>query len=101
MNLEYFPHFIRKNYPALRNEQNELLLELGAEFKKYLEVVFKENMDKLAPIWNIDARDVIMNQVNKTPFMMNGYHSALIIHFGNFIDKMKREAEEEIKNENL
>lgn len=97
MNLEYFPHFIRVNFPAFKNESNELLTELGVEFKAYLETKFEGEMAKLIPIWNIDARAVIMNQVNREPFTMKGYHPALILHFIQFMDKMKEEAEKEIK----
>jgi len=91
MNLEYFPQFIRINYPALKNESNEDLIDLGSEFKKYLEDKFTNDMQKLEPIWNIDAHTVIMNQVNKSPFMMNGYNPVLIIHFELFIEKTKNE----------
>jgi hypothetical protein len=93
MNLEYFPHFIRANYPVIANESNEDLMEIGIEFKKYLEEKFKDNMDKLKPIWNIDAKTVIMSRIEREPFTMNGYHPALIIHFGNFVEKMNKEAQ--------
>ena len=92
MNLEYFPQFIRANYPVIANESNEDLIEIGTEFKKYLEDKFKDNSDKLTSIWNIDGHTVVMNQVRKEPFNVNGYHPALIIHFGDFIEKMNKEA---------
>ncbi len=93
MNTQYFPHFIRANYPVLKDETNELLIELGEAFKEYLTAEFKDKMDKLEPIWNIDARTIVMNQVNQTPFLIKGYHPALILHFEEFFKKMKRESE--------
>ncbi len=90
MNLEYFPHFIRKNYPETSGITNKEINEIGKAFKKYLENKFRDNLDKLIPIWNIDAKTIIMNEVNKKPFLVNGYHPALIIHFGEYL---KKEAE--------
>ncbi len=92
MDTQYFPHFIRANYPLLKDETNELLIELGDEFKKYLEEKFANDMDKLKPIWDIEPKTVIMNQVNRSPFKINGYHPALLIHFSDFVTKMKNEA---------
>lgn len=93
MNLEFFPHFIRKNYPSLGTESNETLIEVGEEFKKYLEDVFKDKMDKLEPIWDINPLTVIMNDGH--PFKVNGYHPVLIIHFEQFVEKVKKEAQNE------
>lgn len=92
MDTQHFPHFIRANYPVIANESNEDLIEMGDEFKKYLEDKFKGDLDKLKPIWDIEPRTVIMNQVNRNPFTMNGYHPALLIHFSDFVTKMKNEA---------
>lgn len=97
MDLQYFPHFFRKNLPDI-DVDNETLMEVGADFKKYLQDVFKDNPEKLEPIWNIDAKAVIMNEVNKTPFLVNGYHAALVLHFTMFMEKMKKEAIESTKN---
>jgi hypothetical protein len=94
MNTEYFPHFVRLNYPSIGSEPNELLIELGSEFKKYLEETFKDNKDKLEPIWDIEPKKIIMNQINKSPFTINGYHPALIIHFEKFVEKVKKEYKE-------
>jgi len=91
MNTQHFPHFIRANYPDLKNETNELLTELGGEFKKYLEERFADKMDKLEPIWDIEPKTIIMKQVCKDPFTMNGYHPALLIHFSDFVTKMRLE----------
>lgn len=97
MNTHHFPHFIRANYKALSNEPNETLIEVGDEFKKYLEEKFKDNTSKLDDIWNIEPYHIIMMQVNKTPFRVNGYHPALILHFEEFF---KQEAEK-AKNETV
>lgn len=83
MNLEYFPHFIRKNYPCI-NITDEEINVIGKEFKQYLKDKFKGDLEKLDTIWNIDAKTIIMNEVSKNPFLINGYHPALIIHFGQF-----------------
>ncbi len=93
MNTQYFPHFIRANYPVLTNEPNELLIELGEAFKQYMSELFEGKMDNLEPIWNIDSRTIVMNKVNQIPFLVNGYHPALIIHFEQFFTKMKKESE--------
>ena len=95
MNLEFFPHFFRKNYPKVE-ATNEEIEEIGTEFKKYLEKKFDGQMQKLEKVWDIDAKTVIMNQVNKNPFTTNGYHPALIIHFSDFVEKMKNETQETI-----
>jgi hypothetical protein len=95
MDTQYFPHFIRSNYKALDNEPNELLIELGDEFKKYLEDKFKNNIEKLNDIWNIDPKHIIMMQVNKAPFRINGYHPVLILHFEEFFKKGAEEARNE------
>ena len=91
MNTQYFPHFCRANFPETQNESNELLIEMGNHFKEYLEDKFKDNMDKLEPIWNIDPMKVIMQMGH--PFKTNGYHPALLIHFSQFVEKIKKEAE--------
>lgn len=90
MNLDYFPAFIRINYPELRGESNALLIELGKEFKKYLKEVFKENLKKLEPIWDIDPKTVVWKQMTD-PFSFKGYHPALLLHLCDFMDKMKKE----------
>lgn len=100
MNIQYFPHFIRSNYKVLDNEPNELLIELGTEFKKYLEQKFKDNIEKLDDIWNIDPKHIIMNQVNKSPFRVNGYHPVLIYHFEEFYKKGAEEAKNELNETN-
>ncbi len=87
MNLEYFPQFIRYNFKSLVSQENEVLLEIGTAFKMYLKetILDKEALNK---IWNIDPKNVIINQANKNPFYVNGYHPALIMHFHQFSDIM-------------
>lgn len=89
MNTQYFPHFVKLNYKSLKDIDNMLLIELGNEFKTYLKEKFVDKMDKLEPIWNIEPKTIIMNQVNKNPFTVNGYHPALILLFDEFITVMK------------
>lgn len=94
MNVQYFPTFIRMNYPGLRGESNDLLIELGREFKAYLEGVFKGELKKLEPIWDIELASVAWRQM-WDPFCMNGYDPVFILHFGEFIEKMKKENPEQ------
>jgi len=93
MELKYFLNFIRANYPAIADESNEDLTQIGVDFKKYLEEIFIGKMDKLEPIWDISLKTVVMNKVKAVPFLMNGYHPALILHFNQFVEKMKNESE--------
>lgn len=86
MNLEYFPQFLFINYPMVKNEASaEDVKTIGEGFKEYLQNKFKGKEDKLEAIWNIDAKHIVMNQVKKVPFLINGYHPALLIHFDDFI----------------
>lgn len=95
MNLEYFPHFMKINYPEVAKEATEEdYVEIGQGFKEYLERTFKGKEDKLAPIWDIDAKTVIMNQVNKNPFMVNGYNPGLIIHFDMYVKEQIKKSQE-------
>jgi len=43
-------------------------------------------MEKLAPIWDINPKTVIMKVGH--PFRHNGYHPALLLHFTDFILQM-------------
>jgi len=88
MDLQYFPHFIRKNFPDAPGT-NEQLIEIGKEFKAYLLETFKGKEDKLEAIWDISPMKVIMNSYH--PFKVNGYEPALLIHWDLFIQKMKKE----------
>jgi hypothetical protein len=61
-------------------------------FKIYLEEKFtkegKLEIDKLEPIWNINPEQIIMNYFHSNIlYSSNGYHTALILHFNQFIDK--------------
>lgn len=94
MNTQHFPSFIRTHYPILRGETNELLIELGDEFKSYLQEKFKDNMDKIELAWDISPQKVVMNAMTDA-FSMKGYSPVLIIHFGEFMEKMRKEALEE------
>jgi len=89
METEFFPHFIRMNYPSMGNEKNVLLIAFGEEFKTYLENKFEGQMEKLAPIWDINPKTVIMKVGH--PFRHNGYHPALLLHFTDFISQMVEE----------
>ena len=89
MNLEFFPQFFRTTYPMV-DATNEEMMEIGKEFKEYLQKKFEGKEEILKPIWDIDAKTVIMNQVNKVPFTMKGYNPALIIHFGEFAKEQSK-----------
>ena len=92
MDTNFFPHFIRKNYPDIEGT-NEEFIEIGEDFKKYLLETFKGDTEKLKDIWDISPKTVIMN--SNAPFKVNGYNPALIIHFGLFVEKMKKQIEDE------
>jgi len=92
MDLQYFPHFIRKNFPEVPGT-NEQFIEIGKEFKAYLEETFKGKEDKLVAIWDISPLKVIMNSDH--PLKVNGYEPALLIHWDLFIQKMKNEINEQ------
>ena len=85
MDLQYFPHFIRKNYPEIADITNEEINEIGLQFKEYIKEVYKDSQDKLDKIWDISPMKVIMN--SEHPLKTNGYEPALIIHFGNYVKK--------------
>lgn len=91
MEVQYFPHFIRKNYPEIADTSNEDLIEMGKGFKTYLQEVFKNNPEKLKTIWDIKPMTIIMNQGH--PLKTNGYDPAFIIHFGLYVEKVKKEIE--------
>lgn len=99
MNIAYFPAFIRMNFEELRSQPNDVLYELGREFKKYLEDVFKADLKKGEKIWDIEPITVVRNQMSD-PFSMKGYHPALLFHFCEFMEKMKKEAEALIIKQN-
>ena len=92
MNLEYFPQFFRINYPKVEATKEEIT-NIGNEFKKYLIQTFKGKEDKLENIWNIDPLNIIPNRFHQ--LKTNGYEPALIIHFGLFVEKIKKESNEE------
>ena len=94
MDLIYFPHFIRTNFPSVIFKNSNDIKEIGEEFKKYLEEKFQ---DKLVDIWDINPQTVIMN--SEHPFFVNGYSPVLILHFTQFIDEMQKQIEEEIEKD--
>lgn len=89
MNTEHFPSFVRVIFPtkAHKDISNDTLVAMGKEFKKYLEEKFRDNMENLEKIWNIDPPNAIRNFNH--PFRTKGYHPALVIHFTNFIEQEK------------
>lgn len=84
MNTEFFPHFMRSNFPAFEIT-NEDAIEIGESFKFYMTEKFKDEPDKLNTIWNIDPMNVIPNLGH--PFKTNGYDSVLVLHFTLFIEE--------------
>lgn len=89
MDINYFPMFCRAHYSPLQDEPNDVLIELGASFKKYLEEEYAGNMDKLESIWDISPKNVMLN-INH-PLKMKGYHPALLYHFSEFVKKLYEE----------
>jgi len=88
MDLEFFPHFIRINFPNI-NLTNEEAIEIGKEFKKYLIDKFKDKSEILEKIWDINLIRVIMDQNN--PLKINGYNPALVLHFTQFVETKQKE----------
>lgn len=82
MKTQFFPQFIRMNYPDFEIS-NEDAIDLGDEFKKYLLDKFKGEEHKLEQWWDIEPINVILNVDH--PLKMNGYEPVLIYHFGEFI----------------
>jgi hypothetical protein len=84
MNTEYFPDFIRINYPHLEITDEQCIV-IGEEFKKYLPEKFKHEESKLENFWDINPIRIIMNVDH--PLKVSGYEPALILHFQEFIKK--------------
>jgi hypothetical protein len=88
MQKDVFRYFIRINYPNLQTQiTNEDCDEIGKSFSDYLKDNLKE--DVIIKIVPKDAIDFITN--SEHPLKMNGFHPALLLHFYNFIKKMKEE----------
>lgn len=92
MDLQYFPHFIRKNFPEVPGT-NEEFIEIGKEFKAYLEETFKGKEAKLVEIWDISPMKVIRDDGKM--FKVNGYDPVFVFHFTEFVEKMKKEIDEQ------
>lgn len=90
MNVECFPTFIRLNYPHLRGYSNSSLIELGKEFKAYLENVFKGKLKEREKVWDIELGAVAWRKISD-PFSVNGYDAVFVFHFCEFVEKMKKE----------
>jgi hypothetical protein len=82
MKTEFFPAFMRINYPDIEIT-NEEAIEIGNEFKRYLLEKFKGEEYKLEKWWDIEPIKVILNKEH--PLKVNGYEPALILHFGEFV----------------
>jgi len=85
-----FRYFIRKTWPEAGKElSNEAIDSLGIEFEKYLnENVPKEKQLNFVPK---SPAEVIMDSEN--PMKKNGFHFGYVMHFTEFMNKLK-EAEE-------
>jgi hypothetical protein len=98
MNVAYFPAFIRMSFQGegITTQSNALLITLGDEFKIYLKEKYKGDIKKLEDIWNIEPIAVVRRQMSD-PFAMKGYHPALLLHFCDFMEKMKKQALKQLK----
>ena len=83
-----FRFFVRKNYPSVEIS-NEDLDELCIEFNNYLDALnlAPELIKKIAPK---NEMEVIMAM--DSPLKQNGFHPAMLLHFGQFIAKMQADA---------
>lgn len=95
MDTKHFFMFLRINFPTIEITQEDAL-EIGEDFKKYLQEVYKGKEDKMEAIWDINPVKAIINKDH--PLMTNGYNSALVFHFCNYVEKTKKELENEIAN---
>lgn len=87
--VNLFRYFLRKQYKDIEIS-NEECDELNTEFHKYLTSLrlSEKQKENLMPKSEID---VIMN--SEHPFRMHGFSPAYVFHFGEFIGKMKSEAD--------
>lgn len=84
LDLQYFPHFIRANLKGkVHDFTNPELIEVGKEFQIYLNEAFNGKEEKLKSISDISPRAYIENY--SSPFHVNGYNSALVVHFCEFV----------------
>lgn len=91
MELNYFPHFIRANFPE-NDLSNEDAITVGKAFKDYLIKKFINNPDKLEKIWDISPRSMINNMNH--PFKVNGYDPVLVLHFTRFVEQKQAKSAE-------
>jgi hypothetical protein len=85
MSSSLFRYFVRKNYPTVEIT-NEELDELCIGFNQYLKDLnlTDEAKSKIIPK---NEMEVILN--SNHPLKQNGFHSALLLHFNQFITKMQ------------
>ena len=83
-----FRYFVRKNYPTVEIS-NEDLDEVCTGFNEYLKDLnlSDETKSKIIPK---NEMEVILNSDH--PLKQNGFHSALLLHFDQFIAKMQASA---------
>lgn len=82
MKTEFFPAFLKINYPEFEIE-NEDAIQIGNEFFKYLFEKFNGDESKLETICDIEPLKAILNREH--PFKVNGYDPALVYHFSEFV----------------
>ena len=88
MSSTCFRFFVRKNYPSV-DISNEDLDELCVEFNNYLDALnlAPEIIKRISPK---NEMEVILQMDN--PLKQNGFHPAMLLHFGQFIAKMQASA---------
>ena len=89
--VDLFRYFIRKNYVGIEIT-NEEIEGIRIEFGKYLTELNLTDKQK-ENILPKNTMDVIFN--DEHPFRVNGFPPAYVLHFGLFIEKMKKQAIEE------
>ena len=91
MDLQYFPHFVRRNFPYIQIS-NEDAIQVGENFKEYLLETYKGKEDELERIWDITPLSILRNSFNMdifNPRTVNGFSPALLLQFDKFIEKSK------------
>jgi hypothetical protein len=95
MDLQYFPHFIRKNFPYSQISKKDMI-KIGEDFKIYLLETFKGKEDLLEKIWDISPLSILRNSFNMdifNPKTINGFNPMLLHHFNKFFEKTVKEDE--------
>ncbi len=84
---ELFRYFFRLHYRDTQ-AKNEELDEINLMFSEYLRnKCSQEQLDRFVPK---SEMHIIMEQVKKSPFKINGFDPAFILHFSIFVEEERK-----------